>query len=100
MSKYDDISDGEDMVCPYCEHHHALEPGSYSEKTRIEKCDECGKNFAFRQKFDITNISQPCCVENGSEHTFVDLIKTALFCDVCGKIKPLYPRKNDKILPG
>ena len=51
--------DDDNVICPHCLHEYQPEGEDYSEFDRIEKCDNCGKEYILCQSFTVTNHTRP-----------------------------------------
>jgi hypothetical protein len=89
-SKYEEQVDGVDAICPYCGASYQVETENYSEDTREEECEECGKKYWIYQSFSVDTFTKPDCEINGEKHDF-ELVQTkageAYFCKICEKCK-------------
>lgn len=92
-SKYDDIYDDSNVVCPYCGEEYQPEGEDYSEDNREEECCECGKNYWVSQSFSVTHVTEPDCSLNGEEHQWekecngINSFNHCLICDKYEVIK-------------
>lgn len=80
-------SDDDVVRCPYCKHEYQPESEDYSEDTRTQECDECGKKFHLYQDFTVTHCVKPDCELNGEQHKW-DFVRSSpdyQSCDVCDK---------------
>lgn len=89
MSTYEDQSDSENAICPYCKHSYQVEGEDYNEDVREVECDECGKKYWLSQSFSVTHETRPDCIINGEIHAYKlkEFIAgtSAYFCEKCGK---------------
>ena len=92
MSKYEEMLDKCNRICPYCGESYQVESEDYSEDPREEECDECGKKYYGYESFSIYCHAKPDCELNGDKHDWKPLQVTDGyhdFCYVCGKCRPL-----------
>jgi len=87
-TEFEERSDENDAICPYCGNKYQVETEDYDEDCRQEKCDECGNNYWLNQTFSVTHDTRADCSINGQDHiyervTFKDG-KKADFCTKCG----------------
>lgn len=89
-SKYDDEYDDNNVVCPYCKGEYQPEGEDYSEDSREEECDDCGKFYHVHQSFSVTHITTPDCDLNGGQHEWEkesNGINTFNHCLICDSYK-------------
>lgn len=92
MSTYEEKTDSNNVICPYCGHSYQCEAEDYCEDGREEECDECGKKFHMSTYFDVTHTTEPDCELNEEQHEWESFTlrngKTHDFCKVCNKCRP------------
>lgn len=91
MSNFESTYSSDGRECPYCGHTSHVESEDYSEDSRIEECDECGKKFHAHEVFSVDHKAEPDCELNGEQHKF-ELVtfssgKSAEFCETCNKCR-------------
>jgi hypothetical protein len=79
--------------CPYCKHEYQPESETYSEDSREEECEGCGKTYHSRDVFSVTHYATPDCELNGEQHDWqaraVRGGRTHPFCMKCDKCMPM-----------
>jgi hypothetical protein len=79
--------------CPYCEHAYQPESETYSEDSRVEECEGCGKNYHAKDSFSVTHYAEPDCELNGEVHDWQDKCvrggRKHPFCTKCEKCMPM-----------
>lgn len=83
------LSDDSNVICPYCKYTYQPEAESYSEDTRTEECEGCGKKFHVWQVFTVDHHSKPDCALNGEEHEWDVLSNRRPDFQSCGKCDKL-----------
>jgi len=68
MSKYEQVMDEHEAICPYCGFNHHVEGEDYSDDRRVEQCSKCGMKYYLNQEFTVTNYTDPDCILNDKEH--------------------------------
>ena len=99
-SRYEDQSDDNNSICPYCKETFQDESEDYSEDTQEIECEGCGLKYLLYQSFSVTHHTIPDCELNGAEHQFervkLNNGEEADFCCVCYKCRSIraeYRRK-------
>ena len=88
ITQYEETSDDDNRVCPYCQHSHHIECQDYNEEERVDECEECGKKFHVSEVYSVTHHARPDCELNGEEHIFVNAISSIyFFCKKCDVLK-------------
>lgn len=89
--KFEFQVDNCNTICPYCNCQYQEESESYSEDSRIETCEECGKKFHTYQSFSVDHYTIPDCEINEEQHkweaTSLGDGRTHDFCSICGKCR-------------
>lgn len=102
MSEFEDTSDGANRICPYCESEHYVESEEYSDRSRIENCSDCGKNYHACDDFSVSHEAKPDCELNGEKHDYQPFAlndgASVDFCDTCGKIRPFSDEERARLL--
>jgi NADH pyrophosphatase NudC (nudix superfamily) len=49
--------DDSNRICPHCGHKYQPESADYSEQSRDEQCDECGKTYLAWDSFSVTHCA-------------------------------------------
>lgn len=83
---YEETMDSCNRICPYCGCSYQVESEDYSEDTREEECEECGKKYHSSDMFSVDHFARPDCVLNGDDHKWEPLPITGGhhdFCSVC-----------------
>lgn len=92
--------DGNDRLCPYCGDKYHPESETYSEDSRVEACDGCGKIYRAYDSFSVTHYASfsvthyatPDCGLNGEEHAWEAVAlqggRTHPFCTKCNMCMP------------
>lgn len=89
MSQFEEQFDDCNAICPYCQHRYQVEAEDYSEDSREEECDECGKSYWIAQDISVTTITKPDCSINGGSHKWELMTfsggNKAFFCATCNE---------------
>lgn len=92
MNEFDETMDSTNRICPYCEHEYQPEGEDFSEDSRVEECEGCGKNYHAFDSITVDHHAVPDCDLNDQDHDYlvrnVDG-KNVPFCKVCGEIAPI-----------
>jgi len=64
MSKPESQHCTDGAICPYCLNHRYVEPGDYSEDSRREECEACGKEYILHQYLCVTHHTFPVEAED------------------------------------
>ena len=79
--------------CPYCGHTHQPEMESFSEDSREETCENCGKSYHAHDSFSVTHYATPDCELNGEAHDWQDKYVRGgskhPFCSKCNMCMPM-----------
>ena len=100
--EFDEMTDDNDAICPYCGDRYQVESEDYTEDDREEKCDGCGKKYWLHEHFSVSHETRPDCALNGQQHKYEEVAfksgNSAFFCTVCGHcakfIKAICPITN------
>lgn len=85
-TKYEDQIDSNNVICPYCKYEYQAENEDFSEDTRVEKCEECGKKYHLHDSWSVDHHTRPDCEINGDQHKWEARQLTQGphdFCSVC-----------------
>lgn len=88
MSRYEDTRHECNRVCPYCGDSYQPEGEEYSEDTRVEECETCGKQYRAHDVFTVEHVAQPDCTLNGEHHSWQPARVGPGFkqCEECGQV--------------
>lgn len=88
MAKFEEQSDSNNAICPYCGNQYQVECENYDEDVRQEECQVCKKQYWIYQSFSVTTHTSPDCKLNGSAHNYEWITlkngRKAMFCTICG----------------
>ncbi len=87
MSKYEDQTDPNNSICPYCGGKYQVESEDYSEYEQEIICEECGKKYFLVQDISVFHDSRPDCSLNGDSHEYEPgHNKHVKICKICGHV--------------
>ncbi len=92
MSEYEEQTDYNKVICPYCGYSYQCEGEDYCEDGRDEECGECGKSFHMSTYFSVSHTTSPDCELNGAKHKWEPIKlrngRTHDFCSICNMCRP------------
>ena len=57
--EYEQTSDSNNAVCPYCGHAYQVEAADYNAMGVEEDCGSCGRTYERHTEFDVTHYCTP-----------------------------------------
>jgi hypothetical protein len=93
MSEFEDTSDDQNRICPYCGYSYQPESEDHSPDRRVETCGGCDKRYYAEDEFSVEFKASPDCELNGEPHDWQDVDlrdgRKHPFCAKCDKCKPM-----------
>jgi len=87
MSQFEEITDANRSVCPYCSHSYKVESEDYSEDMEEVDCENCGMKYYLKQDISVTHTTKPDCALNEKEHEYELIVfggEKIRSCKICG----------------
>ena len=85
--QFEELSDNNEAICPYCNVSYQVETEDYDEDEREDTCENCGQKYWLSEYFSVTHNTRPDCELNGTEHNYEIITFSSggkgQFCTVC-----------------